>query len=149
MGARLKKGTVTPEFFIVSPASESEGEGEGKRPESTAASNRTCCTPTPPKLPRHELALLPVPLEESGTAYAAVGHAIKCPYYRGRSRRRGRRRRSLGKSAGCSVLEDRAALRELLLWFGGPSQDHSSPPLVRPVCRQCSRSIGSLHRRRV
>lgn len=36
-----------------------------KRPESTAASNSTCCTPAP-QLPRHELALLPVPLEEIG-----------------------------------------------------------------------------------
>lgn len=74
---------MTPEFFIVGPEGEGEGEGEeGKRPESTAASNSPsvlAAPPTPPKLPRHELALLPVLFKESGTAFAA-GHAIKCPY---------------------------------------------------------------------
>jgi hypothetical protein len=111
---------VTPEFFIVGPEGEGEGE-EGKRPESTAASNSPsvlAAPPTPPKLPRHELALLPVLFKESGTAFAA-GHAIKCPYSRGRHWEQRWR--------------ERCAAAELRQWFCGPTY-RSLSTLVVAAC---------------
>jgi len=132
---------VTPEFFIVGPEGEGEGEGEeGNWPESTAASNSPsvlAAPPTPPKLPRHELALLPVLFKESGTAFAA-GHAIKCPYSRGRHWEQRWR--------------ERCAAAELRQWFCGPTY-RSLSTLVVAACWFWCWTIGSLlcsrHWRRV
>jgi hypothetical protein len=62
--------------------------------------------PTPPKLPRHSSRFCPVLFKESGTAFAA-GHAIKCPYSRGRHWEEGWR--------------VRCAAAELRQWFCGPA----------------------------
>jgi hypothetical protein len=94
--------------------------GRGQKGQKAPPPQTVLAAPQHPKLPRHELVLLPVPLEEIGVRICC-GPRDKVPVLQ---------RSKLRKSAGrlhCAVL--RCVVRVLLLW-----PDVPAPHLVAPGC---------------